>query len=79
MTEKKFLKKKEKKAELYNMKFYVNIYESLDFLIMENLEERIKKEKMLLNIKKMMIKKRKRKNKQIKLYELYIFLPILSI
>ena len=61
------------------MKFYVNIYESLDFLIMENLEERIKKEKMLLNIKKMMIKRRKRKNKQIKLYELYIFLPILSI
>lgn len=48
------------------MKFYVNIYESLDFLIMENLEERIKKEKMLLNIKKMMIKKRKRENKQIK-------------
>ena len=39
MTEKKFLKKKEKKAELYNMKFYVNIYESLDFLIMENLRK----------------------------------------
>ena len=60
------MKKKEKKAELYNMKFYVNIYESLDFLIMENLRKGSKKEKMLLNIKKMMIKKRKRENKQIK-------------
>ena len=34
------------------MKFYVNIYEALDFLIRENLEERIKKEKKAIEYKK---------------------------
>ena len=44
--------KGKKKDEQYNMKFYVNIYEALDFLIMENLEERIIKEKNAIEYKK---------------------------
>ena len=60
--------KGKKKDEQYNMKFYVNIYEALDFLIMENLEERIIKEKNAIEYKK--IKRKFRNN-------LVIFINIL--
>ena len=60
--------KGKKKDEQYNMKFYVNIYEALDFLIVENLEERIKKEKNAIEYKK--IRRKFRNN-------LVIFIKIL--